>query len=141
MTAQFKGNGYLELNSSSISNSSIQLTTGLALLFSTHQPNGILLWYGQNKDKAYNGDDFVALAVVDGLLEYSFRLDGEESVINNVNTRVDDGGRHIAIIKRTGNQASLEVDHFTQYGESRPSAKKEMILPGHIFLGDFFNTF
>lgn len=110
-------------------------------MFSTHQPNGLLLWYGQNKGKAFKGDDFVALAVVDGLLEYSFRLHGEESIIKNVNTRVDDGTRHIVIFKRIGNQASMEVDHLVQYGESRPSDKKEMMLPGNIFLGKYLLQF
>lgn len=134
-SAAFKGNSYLELNSSTIAKTVKQLSSGIALLFSTKQPNGLLLWYGQPRGHAFNGEDFLALAVVDGNLEFAFRLDGEESFIRHLGTRVDQNHRHIAIIKRTGNQASLELDGLTEYGEARPTGKKEMELPGHIFLG------
>jgi Laminin G domain len=131
----FRGNGYLELDHNTISNSSSQLSSGVAVLFSTRQPNGLLLWYGQNKGQAFNGDDFLALAVVDGILEFAFRLDGEESFVRHHGIRVDTNQRHVAIIKRRENQASLELDGLTEYGETRPTGKKEIILPGNIFLG------
>ncbi|XP_037037177.1 basement membrane-specific heparan sulfate proteoglycan core protein isoform X11 [Bradysia coprophila] len=135
LACHMKGNGYIELNRSSIVNGPVQKEILIALLFSTTHPNGLLFWYGQNKQESYNGQDFVALAVVDGYLEYSFRLNSEEAMIKNIQTRVDEGGRHIAIIKRTGNQASLELDGLTSYGESRPTDKLESNLPGHLFLG------
>lgn len=107
----------------------------IAVLFSTSHPNGLLLWYGQNKNEQYNGQDFVALAIVEGFLEYSFRLNSEETLIKNVYSRVDDGVRHVAIIKRSGNQASLELDGLSLHGESRPTNKKESFLPGNTFIG------
>lgn len=136
-----KGNGYIELNRSSIFDGPTKKDILVALLFSTTHPNGLLFWYGQNKQESYNGQDFVALAVVDGYLEYAFRLNSEEAMIKNIQTRVDDGGRHIAIIKRTGNQASMELDGLTSYGESRPTDKLESILPGHLFFGKVFVLF
>ncbi|KAJ6634940.1 Basement membrane-specific heparan sulfate proteoglycan core protein, partial [Pseudolycoriella hygida] len=135
LSCHMKGNGYIELNRTSVVEGPTQKEILIALLFSTTHPNGLLFWYGQNKQESYNGQDFVALAVVDGYLEYSFRLNSEEAMIKNIQTRVDEGGRHIAIIKRTGNQASLELDGLTSYGESRPTDKKESYLPGHLFLG------
>lgn len=134
-SASFKGNSWLELDRNTIANASRQLASGIALLFSTKQSNGLLLWYGQSKGHAFNGEDFLSLAVNDGILEFAFRLDGEESFIRHHGTRVDQNVRHIAILKRTGNQASLELDGLTEYGETRPTLKKEMDLPGHIFLG------
>ncbi|KAL7036766.1 hypothetical protein ACKWTF_008935 [Chironomus riparius] len=134
-SASFKGNSWLELDRNTIANGSKQLASGIALLFSTKQSNGLLLWYGQNKGHAFNGEDFLSLAVNDGILEFAFRLDGEESFIRHHGTRVDQNVRHIAILKRTGNQASLELDGLTEYGETRPTLKKDMELPGHIFLG------
>lgn len=131
----FRGNGYLELDRNTIANNSSQSTGGFAVMFSTKQPNGLLAWYGQVKNREFSGEDFMALAVVDGFLEYSFRLDGEESFVKHLGVRVDTGQRHVAIIKRTGNQASLELDGLLEYGETRPTGKKEMILPGHVFLG------
>lgn len=104
-------------------------------MFSTKQSNGLLLWYGQERGHAFNGEDFLALAIVDGGLEFSFRLDGEESSIRHYETRVNQNQRHTAVMKRTGNQASLELDGLTVYGETRPTVKKDMELPGHVFLG------
>lgn len=107
----------------------------IAVLFSTTHPNGLLVWYGQNKNEQYNGQDFIALAIVDGFLEYSFRLNSEEAMIKNIYSKVDDGTRHVAIIKRQGNHAGLELDGLSLYGESRPTTKKESYLPGHLFIG------
>lgn len=118
-----------------IANSSIQASGGFAIMFSTKQPNGLLAWYGQSKGKSFDGEDFMALAIVDGILEFSFRHDGEESFIRHVGVRVDTGARHVAVVKRNGNQYSLELDNFTEYGETRPTGKKEVNLPGHVFLG------
>lgn len=134
-SASFKGNSYLELDRRAISNSTVQLSSGIAIMFSTKEPNGLLIWYGQNKGRAFNGEDFLALAVNDGFLEFSFRLDGEESLIRHVTTRVDNNARHVAILKRNNNQASLELDGLVEYGETRPTIKKEMELTGHVFLG------
>lgn len=136
LACHMKGNGYIELNRSSVVNGPTQKEILIALLFSTTHPNGLLFWYGQNRGEPYTGQDFVALAVVDGYLEYSFRLNSEETSIKNVQTRVDDGARHIAIVKRNGNHASLELDVLTSYGESRPTDKLESYLPGHLFLGE-----
>lgn len=134
-SASFKGNSYIELDRAAVSNSTEQLQSGIAILFSTKQPNGLLIWYGQEKGHAFNGEDYLALAINDGFLEYSLRLDGEETTIKHYGTRVNDNNRHIAILKRNKNQASLELDGLTEYGETRPKPKKEMSLPGHIFLG------
>ncbi|CRK99746.1 CLUMA_CG013014, isoform A [Clunio marinus] len=134
--ARFKGDGYLELNRSTIATSSSQLSSGLAVLFSTKEPNGLILWYGQERGKGFNGEDFLSLAVNDGILEFTFRIDGEESVIKHHSVPVIPNRRHIAILKRTANQASLELDGFTEYGETaRPTEKNEMFLAGHVFLG------
>lgn len=109
----------------------------LALLFSTTDANGLLAWYGQKKNEPYNGQDYVALAIVDGFLEFSFRLDGEESIVKNTNTRVDDGKRHIAVLTRNGNRATLELDNFSVYGESAKANRDRSYLPGNVFIGEF----
>lgn len=106
----------------------------MALLFSTHEPNGLLAWYGQPKGEVYSGQDFIALAIVDGFLEFSFRLDGEESFIKS-NSRVNDGKRHIVVITRNSHRASLELDNFTVHGESTPGTREHSYLPGNLFIG------
>lgn len=134
INSHYKGNSFIEVNRSTIAKSSAEKDILIAVLFSTKNPNGLLVWYGQNKGEAYHGQDFVALALVDGFLEYSFRLNSEESLVKSSN-RVDDNNRHVAILKRNGNQATLEVDGLTVYGESRPTDKKESFIPGHVFIG------
>lgn len=135
MSGHFKGNGYIELNRTTIGKKESEKEILIAVMFSTTHPNGLLIWYGQNKDEVYNGQDFIALAIVDGYIEFAFRLNSEESVIKSIQARVDDGQRHVAIMKRAGSQASLELDNLTTYGESRPTKKKESYLPGNVFIG------
>jgi hypothetical protein len=135
-SAAFKGSSYLELDKFAISNTTSQLSSGIAVMFSTKDPNGLLVWQGQEKGQAFDGEDFLALSVTDGFLEFAFRLDGEESFIRHPTTRVDDNGRHVAIMKRIKEQASLELDGFVEYGGiDRPTERKEMILTGNVFLG------
>lgn len=134
-SSQYKGNGYIELNSSALVKSPNEKDILLAVLFSTHEPNGLLTWYGQPKGEAYNGQDFIALAITDGYLEFAFRLDGEETIVKNINTRVDDGKRHIAVLTRNGNKGTLELDNFSVYGETAKGSRELSYLPGNVFLG------
>ncbi|XP_037931811.1 basement membrane-specific heparan sulfate proteoglycan core protein [Teleopsis dalmanni] len=133
--ANFHGNGYLELNRSEFSKAIEQKYSFAGMVFSTTSPNGLLLWWGQELGQEYTGQDFMALAVVDGIVEFSIRMNGEETVIRNPEKRVDDGRRHIALIKRTDNTAILELDHLLDAGETRPTGKETMTLPGNVFIG------
>jgi hypothetical protein len=56
-------------------------------------------------------------------------------VLKNIQGRVDDGVRHIIIVKQNGTRFSLEVDGYVQHGETRPSGKETINLPGHFLLG------
>lgn len=132
----YKGNGFVEINSSALVKSANEKDILLALMFSTNDTNGLLAWYGQNKGEPFNGQDFIALAVNDGFLEFALRLDGEETLIKHVNQRVNDGKRHTAVLTRTGNQATLELDNFSVYGETTPSSRNVSFLPGNFFVGN-----
>lgn len=134
-SAQYNGNSYIELNRSSLLKSSDERDVLIAVLFSTTSPNGLLVWYGQDKHQSYAGQDFIALAIVDGYVEISFRLNSEEAGKRYPNKRVDDGARHIAIIKRVGHQATLELDNQPVQVESRPTDRDVSHLPGNVFLG------
>lgn len=134
-SSQYKGNGFIELNSSALVKSPDEQDILLALLFSTTEPNGLLAWYGQNKGESYDRQDFVALAVVDGYLEFSLRLDGEETIIKHLNTPVNDGKRHTAVLTRNANRATLELDNFSVYGETAAANRNYSHLPGNLFIG------
>ncbi|XP_075155748.1 terribly reduced optic lobes isoform X13 [Haematobia irritans] len=133
--ANFHGNGYLELNRTQFDEAVEQKFSSAAMVFSTTAPDGLLLWWGQPKGEAYTGQDFMALAIVDGIAEFAFRLNGEEAVIRNPDKRVDDGLRHILLIKRTDNTAILELDHILYADEIQDTGKQTMSLPGHVFIG------
>uniref|UniRef100_A0A1A9VWV6 Basement membrane-specific heparan sulfate proteoglycan core protein n=1 Tax=Glossina austeni TaxID=7395 RepID=A0A1A9VWV6_GLOAU len=133
--ANFRGNGYLELDRSQFNDETNQKYSFAAMVFSTSDPDGLLLWWGQPKGETYTGQDFMALALVDGIVEFAFRLNGEEAVIRNPDKRVDDGHRHIVLVKRTDNTAILELDHVLYADETRPTGKNTMNLPGHVFIG------
>lgn len=62
-------------------------------------------------------------------------MNGEEKVINYSTERVDDGYQHVAIIKRDGNEGSIELDHYTIRDSSRPTTQKEAFMSGHVFIG------
>lgn len=79
----------------------------------------------------------MALACVDGFLEFSFRLDGEETIVRNANTRIDDGKRHIAVITRNANRGTLELDNFSVHGEADEATTTISYLPGNLFIGKF----
>lgn len=134
--ANFRGNGYLELDRSQFNDETNQKYSFAAMVFSTSDPDGLLLWWGQPKGETYTGQDFMALALVDGIVEFAFRLNGEEAVIRNPDKRVDDGHRHIVLVKRTDNTAILELDHVLYADETRPTNKNTMSLPGHVFIGE-----
>lgn len=76
----------------------------------------------------------------DGYLEFSFRLDGEESFLRT-NTRVDDGNRHVTVITRNANRAALELDNLTVHGETRSVDRDVSHLPGNLFIGKFNVSF
>ena len=139
ISADFKGNGYLELNRSKIDSSQSLNSGGVAVLFSTENPNGLLFWHGQPKGETFNGTDFFSLAIINGIVELTVRLDNEQMVIKHRHYRVDNGERHVAFVKYSGNKASLELDGVTKHGETRLTDMGEMILPGHVFLGNYLN--
>ncbi|XP_017067471.1 basement membrane-specific heparan sulfate proteoglycan core protein isoform X11 [Drosophila eugracilis] len=133
--ASFRGDGYVELNRSHFQSALEQSYTSIGIVFTTNKPNGLLFWWGQEAGEEYTGQDFIAAAVVDGYVEFSMRLDGEEAVIRNSDISVDNGERHIVIAKRDENTAMLEVDRMLHSGETRPTSKKSIKLPGNVFVG------
>lgn len=134
-SAHFNGDSYLEVNRAVVIPTLDAANISLAISITTNQPNGLLLWFGQSKGELFTGQDFLALAIVDGFVEYSFRLNSEEGLIRNTERRVDDNNHHVIIVYREGSMAKLEIDSSTQYGESRPTTKKTSFLPGNVFLG------
>jgi hypothetical protein len=133
-SCSFQGEGFLELDRNAIAEGSIQASSEIYIWFSTITANGLIFWYGQPKDVEFDGQDFMALAVVDGFLEFSFRLDGEETVVRHRSVEFE--ARHAVIIRRNGNEASLELDGEVEMGETKATERKKMFLAGNVLLGE-----
>lgn len=141
LTANFKGDGYLELDRTIASPDTDASHIHFGISLSTNQSNGLIFWFGQPKGEPFTGQDFLAGAIVDGYVEFAFRLNSEEQIVRSLQTRVDDNERHEIYFKRDNFMAQLEVDAFTDYGESRPTDKLASHLPGNVFLGKFLIQF
>ncbi|XP_035902063.1 basement membrane-specific heparan sulfate proteoglycan core protein isoform X6 [Anopheles stephensi] len=135
VASRFSGNGFIEINPKAFKNSENQVTTELAIMFSAYEPNGLLIWYGQRNDEEFLGNDYIALAVQNGFVELTIRMDGQESNVRNSDVYVVDNERHVALIRRERNQFHLQVDSMTVHGETRPTGKQTMEIPGSIYVG------
>ncbi|XP_052863350.1 basement membrane-specific heparan sulfate proteoglycan core protein [Anopheles cruzii] len=135
VASRFHGNGFIEINPEALEKGPNQLVTEIAILFSANEKNGLLLWYGQRNGEEFLGNDYIALAVQDGFVELTIRMDGQESSIRHLDAYVADGERHVALVRRDRNQFHLQVDSMTVHGETRPTGKQTMNLPGSIYIG------
>lgn len=75
------------------------------------------------------------IAVVDGILEFSFELgSGPAQIQTRADTRVDDGKRHHVILRRQASDGSIELDSITEFGESQ-GILKMLNTRGNIYIG------
>lgn len=137
---QFKGNGYAELKRSALIENVIAPEIVLTFTFSTTASNGLIAWYGQRKDKSYYGQDFVALAIRNGFLQFALRLSGEETIVNNMKKLVNDGAPHTVTLSRSGNHGKLEVDGYSTYGKTKETNMLLSFMDGNIFIGKMVKT-
>ncbi|XP_058175045.1 basement membrane-specific heparan sulfate proteoglycan core protein [Anopheles ziemanni] len=135
VASRFRGNGFIEVDPSVITKNEYQRTTEIAIMFSTSEQNGLILWYGQRNGEKFSDNDFIALAVQGGFVELTIRMNGEESYVRNNDVYVADGERHVALIRRERNQFHLQVDSLTVHGETRPTQQETMYIPGSIYIG------
>ncbi|XP_060518138.1 basement membrane-specific heparan sulfate proteoglycan core protein isoform X3 [Cylas formicarius] len=133
--AHFNGDGYLEFSRSLLSHQNDDEAEIVALEFSTNKPDGLVFWHGQSPDQDGRGQDYIALAVSNGYLEFSYDLGMGPAIIRNTGVRVDDGERHSVILKREGRVGSIDVDHmYVEEGQSE-GITTTMNCNGNIFLG------
>ncbi|KAG5900605.1 hypothetical protein JTB14_017460 [Gonioctena quinquepunctata] len=132
--AHFDGNGFLEFSKTLLPHPSNEEEV-IALELSTNQSNGLVFWHGQRPNEDGQGKDYIALAVENGYLEYSFDLGMGPAIIQNRKKRIDDGERHSVILKRTGKTGSIEIDNtWTEQGEAE-GLTNELNCEGNIYLG------
>ncbi|XP_024936745.1 basement membrane-specific heparan sulfate proteoglycan core protein [Cephus cinctus] len=128
----FKGDGWLELDKSIMTDEEEREVFGFEI--STNKSNGLIMWHGQTPDD-FNPDDYIALAVVNGYVEYQYNLGSGPAVIRVAAQRVDDGQRHRIILKRQGSDGSIELNG--EHTESGVSDGLQQVLNtrGSVYLG------
>ncbi|EAA44666.5 AGAP003656-PA [Anopheles gambiae str. PEST] len=135
VASRFSGNGFIEVSPKAFKHSESQITTEFAIMFSAYEPNGLLIWYGQRNGEEFLGNDYVALSLSNGYVELTIRMDGQESYVRNSDVYVVDNERHVALVRRERNQFHLQVDSLTVHGETRPTGKQTMEIPGSFYVG------
>ncbi|XP_011864496.1 PREDICTED: basement membrane-specific heparan sulfate proteoglycan core protein isoform X15 [Vollenhovia emeryi] len=128
----FRGDGWLELDRSVMTHEEEREVLGLEI--STNKSHGLIMWHGQTPNDL-NPDDYIAVAVVDGYVEYQYNLGSGPAVIRVTAQRVDDGERHRIILKRQGSDGSIELNG--EHTESGVSDGLQQILSarGSVYLG------
>uniref|UniRef100_A0A182QPA6 Basement membrane-specific heparan sulfate proteoglycan core protein n=1 Tax=Anopheles farauti TaxID=69004 RepID=A0A182QPA6_9DIPT len=135
VASRFHGNGFIEISPEALGQGENQHKTELAIMFSAYERNGLLVWYGQRNGEEFLGHDYIGLAVHEGFVELTIRMDGEESYVRNSDVYVVDNERHVAVIRRERNQFHLQVDSLTVHGETRPTGKQTIDIPGSVYIG------
>ncbi|XP_076269824.1 terribly reduced optic lobes isoform X47 [Rhynchophorus ferrugineus] len=133
--ANFNGQGWLEFSRTLLEHKRDEEPEVIALELSTNKSDGLIFWHGQMPNENGHGSDFIALALVNGYLEFSYDLGDGPFTIKNTHIRVDDGERHSVILKRQERKGSIDVDHlYLEEGEASGYLTR-METAGNIYLG------
>ncbi|KAG8227758.1 hypothetical protein J437_LFUL005763 [Ladona fulva] len=131
----FQGDGYLELSTTLLPHKSSNDLESIIMEFSTTSSNGLIFWHGQTPETDGRGQDFLAVAVVNGHLEFSYELGSGPASIRLDQTRVDDGKRHRVVFHREGKDGSIELDGADIKIGKSPGFLTMLNTLGNIYLG------
>ncbi|CAN7986822.1 unnamed protein product [Ixodes hexagonus] len=116
--AGFHGDGWVALSRDLLPHTASNSSEVIKLSFSTTERDGLLLFQGQPKGVDARGQDYISLAVINGLLEFSYEMGSGPAQIMS-KQRVDDGALHTVELRRTGRQGVLKLDGKEVHGESQ----------------------
>ncbi|CAN7987967.1 unnamed protein product, partial [Ixodes pacificus] len=131
--AGFHGDGWVALSRDLLPHTADNSSEVIKLSFSTTERDGLLLFQGQPKGVNARGQDYISLAVVNGLLEFSYEMGSGPAQIMS-KQRVDDGGLHTVELRRTGRQGVLKLDDREVHGES-PGLLIRLNTKSDIYIG------
>ncbi|GFR30669.1 pikachurin, partial [Trichonephila clavata] len=130
----FQGNGYLALENELLPHTATTKDEVVSFSFTTTSLEGLLLFHGQKPDTDGKGQDYLAAAIIDGFLEFSYELSSGPAQIKSP-VKVNDGKVHSIVLKRTGRHGSLELDGIHQeFGESK-GILQMLNTDGDIYIG------
>ncbi|XP_076237238.1 basement membrane-specific heparan sulfate proteoglycan core protein-like isoform X3 [Calliopsis andreniformis] len=128
----FKGDGWLELDKSVMTHDEDREVLGFEI--STNKTKGLIMWHGQTPNDL-NPDHYIALAVVDGYVEYQYNLGTGPVIIRVTAQKVDDGERHRIILKRQGNDGSIELNGEHLENSGSYGTQQDLNTKGNVYLG------
>ncbi|CAH1774180.1 unnamed protein product, partial [Owenia fusiformis] len=133
-SAGFQGNSYIELPGSLLPHINSQSEEVISITFATDSSDALLFWHGQTPEIDGKGQDYFAIAIVDGYPVLSFELGSGPATIT-ARYRVDDGEEHTVIARRTGQRGTIEVDTVVlEVGESGGTLQM-LNTKGNIYIG------
>ena len=120
-----RGNGYLELPRSLLPHRTSDQV--MVLFFTTDQPDGLLVWQGQD-ELVGNGGDYLCLVLAGGYPRLHYELGGGPANLTLLH-RVDDGNLHKIEVKRKGRRGEMVLDDTaTVTGTSQVSCPQQQLL-------------
>ncbi|XP_064642804.1 basement membrane-specific heparan sulfate proteoglycan core protein-like isoform X7 [Lineus longissimus] len=129
-----QGDGFMEFPTTFLPHRSSQLKEVIELSFATNKTEGLIFWHGQDPLTSGQGSDYLAIALRDGHVEFSYELgSGIASIVTRL--KFSDGRFHKVKAERTGKHGKLSVD--TEVDESGDSAGILQMLntKGNIYMG------
>jgi dystroglycan 1 len=106
----------------------------LTFSFSTFDSNGLLLWQGVPEGSDGSRQDFVAVGLKDGYLEFSYQLgSGEASLVTN--HKVNDGELHNVTVSRQGRDGELYLDGNDPIVGQSEGFLQMLNVKGRLYLG------
>jgi len=100
----------------------------------TRQAEGLLFWHGQTPDVPLRGQDYLAIAIRDGHVVFSYELGSGSANISSAE-RIDDGRPHLITAARTGKYGSLTLDGFSYAEGESAGSLSALNTNGNIYIG------
>ncbi|KAH9504451.1 Basement membrane-specific heparan sulfate proteoglycan core protein, partial [Bulinus truncatus] len=134
-SARFNEDGHIEIDSAKFTHAKRGLQENFTITIETTESDGLILWQGQKPDEQKTSkSDFIALALVDGFVQFSYELGDGPGFVKSLNP-VNDGYPHSIFVARDGKVASVTVDQEPLVSGSSRGSLKVLNVSGNLFLG------
>nr|XP_018910612.1 PREDICTED: basement membrane-specific heparan sulfate proteoglycan core protein isoform X4 [Bemisia tabaci] len=135
----FNGNGYVELSGDLLPHVQLDDSDIVELQFSTSHNEGILLWHGRDPKEFGRNQDYFAIAIVNGSVEFSYELGSGPVTILLSEQKVNDNQKHTVTARRQKLVGSIQLDGtFSKSGSSK-GGLTQLNTSGNVFIGGLPN--
>ncbi|KAK3917428.1 Pikachurin [Frankliniella fusca] len=150
LSAGFSGNGHIHFTDMETVRRSLSDTLRVNMRLRTTSSSGLVLWLGRRPEdddeevRAVHqrhgvhpsfGNDFLAVAVHDGLVHLRLDLGSGELFLGYNLTRVDDGKWHRINVNRRGQEATISVDNGPAFGRTAPGRLRQLNANTGLYVG------